>query len=384
MNDRDDLAFELETVLIHAGGEPDTASGAVAPPLHLSTTFEHGAGGETPQGYLYARDANPTQDRLERALAAVEGGAKALFFASGMAAAAARLQALPAGTHAIFPRDLYHGVRELMHDHLPRWGIDATVADLGDLEAVAAALRPETRLIWAESPSNPLLEVVDLAALAEIAHRAGAELVVDGTFTTPVVQRPLELGADAVVHSATKYLGGHSDVMGGALILARESGLGEELHRQRTLLGAVASPFAAWWVLRGLRSLACRVERHATNALAVARTLEGHPALERVHYPGLASHPGHAIARRQMRNFGGMVSIEVRGGRGPAVEAASRLRLFTNATSLGGVESLVEHRASIEGGESEAPPGLLRLSVGLEHPDDLVADLLRALSRPPF
>lgn len=372
--------MKLETLLIHTGAEVDPSTGAVAPPIHLSTTFEHGADCQLHDGHVYIRESNPTQSRLEAALAASEGGEAALFFASGLAACAAYLQALPAGSHVLYPDDVYHGVREIAHDFLPRWGSSATAVDMADLDAVRAAWRPETRLIWAETPSNPLLKVVDLAALAEIAHASDGLLAVDNTFATPILQRPLEHGADAVVHSATKYMGGHSDVQGGALVLSDREPLYSALTHIRVVLGGVASPFNAWLVLRGLRSLACRVERHAANALAVARALDGHPALEAVHYPGLEEHPGHAIARRQMSACGGMLSFAVRGGREQAVAVASRVKLFVNATSLGGAESLIEHRASSEGPASTTPENLLRASVGLEHPDDLIADLLQALA----
>lgn len=376
--------MKLETLLIHSGGEADEGTGAVAPPLHLSTTFEHGPAGEMPRGYQYARTENPTQDRLETALAAIEGGERGLFFASGMAAGAAVLQTLPRGSHMLFPDDAYHGFQELIHGFLPRWGSSATAVDFSDPDAVRGALRPETRLLWAETPSNPLLKITDLAAVAKIAEEAEALLLVDSTFAPPVIQRPLELGADLVLHSATKYFGGHSDVVGGALVLRRREPLEEALYAVRTTLGAVASPFNAWLVLRGLRSLACRVERHCANAQAIAESLAEHPAVERVHYPGLADHPGHEVARRQMRASGGMLSLRIRGdradaGRAAALAVAGRLKLFVNATSLGGVESLVEHRASIEGPESTTPQNLLRLSVGLEHPDDLIADLRQAL-----
>ncbi len=372
--------MKLETLLIHTGAEVDPATGAVAPPLHLSTTFDHGPDSQLHDGHIYIRESNPTQSRLEEALAASEGGEAALFFASGLAASAALLQSLPAGSHLLYPDDVYHGVREIADEFLPRWGCTATAADMADLDSVRAALAPETRLIWAETPSNPLLKVADLEALAEIAHGHGALLAVDNTFATPILQRPLELGADVAVHSATKYMGGHSDVQGGALMLKQREPLYSSLTHIRKVLGAVASPFNAWLVLRGLRSVACRVERHAANALAVAGALTGHPELEAVHYPGLEGHPGHAIARRQMRAFGGMISLQVHGGREQAIAVASRVKLFANATSLGGVESLIEHRASSEGPASTTPANLLRVSVGLEHPNDLIADLRQALS----
>ncbi len=371
--------MKLETLLIHTGAEVDPSTGAVAPPIHLSTTFDHGPDAHEHDGHIYIRESNPTQTRLEEALAASEGCKQALFFASGLAASAAYLQSLDTGSHVILPDDVYHGVRKIGLDFLPRWGCSATRVDMADLDAVRAALRPETRLIWAETPSNPLLKVVDIAALAEIASGCGARLLVDNTFATPILQRPTDLGADAVLHSATKYMGGHSDIQGGAIMLKESGDAYDDLFHIREILGAVASPFNAWLVLRGLRSLACRVERHAANALAVAEALVDHPALEAVYYPGLPSHTGHAIAERQMSGFGGMLSIVVRGGRDAAIAVASRVKLFTNATSLGGVESLIEHRASSEGKKSLTPQNLLRISVGLEHPDDLIADLVQAL-----
>ena len=371
--------MRFETIAVHAGGEHDPATGAVTPPIHLSTTFEHGPAGETPHGRMYIREGNPTQDRLEAALAAVEGGEGALAFASGMAAGSAYLQALPPGAHVVFPDDLYYGFRIVARELLPRWGMSSSEVDMSDLGSVRAAVRAETGVIWAESPSNPLMKVVDLPALAGIARAAGAELVVDGTFATPALQSPLALGADVVLHSTTKYLGGHGDVQGGVLVFARCGARAERVAWLRHELGAVASPFNSWLVLRGLRSLACRMERHSANALAVARALAGHPAIEAVHYPGLPDDPGHEIAQRQMRAFGGMLSFRVRGGRERAVEVVSRLRLFAVATSLGGTESLIEHRASSEGPTSTTPENLLRASIGLEHPDDLIEDLLRAL-----
>ena len=372
--------MRFETRAVHAGGKPDPTTRAIAPPIHLSTTFEHGPAAEIPGGYMYIREGNPTQTRLEEALAAVEGGEAALVFASGLAAGAAYLQALPAGSHVIFPDDIYYGFRTIAQEFLPRWGMESTAVDMADLDRVRSALRPTTRAIWAETPSNPLMKIVDLSALAQLAHAGNAELIVDGTFGTPALQRPLELGADAVMHATTKYLGGHSDVQGGALILRQRGERAGKIEHIRHILGAVSAPFNSWLVLRGIRSLACRMERHSSNALALARALEPDPAVEAVHYPGLPSHPGHDVAARQMSGFGGMLSVRVRGGRDAAIRTASRVRIFTNATSLGGTESLIEHRASSEGPGSPTPQNLLRISVGLEHPDDLIADLTQALN----
>jgi cystathionine gamma-synthase len=371
--------MKVETLAVHAGAAPDPATGAVAPPIHLSTTFEHGPESENLRGYSYIRENNPTQVRLEEALAAIEGGEAALVFASGMAAGTAFLQAQPVGAHVLFQDDLYYDFRNVARDYLPRWGMSASAVDMTDLAAVRAGLRPETRLVWLETPSNPLMKVCDIAAIAEMAHAAGARVLVDGTFAPPTIQRPLDLGADAVMHSTTKYLGGHSDVQGGGLVLKKKDELYEQARHNRKVLGGVASPFGSWLVLRGIRSLGCRVERHCANALAVARALAGHRAVSAVHYPGLETHAGHSVARRQMKAFGGMLSLQVKGGRAAAVAVVSKVRLFLSATSLGGTESLIEHRRSSEGPTSATPDDLLRVSVGLEHPDDLVADLVQAL-----
>ena len=371
--------MRLETIAVHAGGDIDPATGSVSPPIHLSTTFEHGPASEALHGYLYTREGNPVQSRLEQALAALEGGPAALAFASGMAAGSAYLQSLPGDSHILFHHDVYYSFRIIAAEFLARWGCEAEFVDMCDLGTLRKAMRSNTRLLWMETPSNPLMNVVDIAAVGEIAHSAGAKLVVDGTFGTPILQRPLELGADVVLHSSTKYFGGHSDVQGGALVFAQRDATFQRIEHIRYLLGAVASPFGCWLVLRGLRTLPCRMERHSANAQAIAEALAGHPALDAVLYPGLPSHPGHAVARRQMKSFGGMLSLRVKGGRAKALEVASRVKLFVNATSLGGVESLLEHRASSEGPTTKTPEDLLRLSVGLEHPDDLIEDLLRAL-----
>jgi cystathionine gamma-synthase len=368
-----------ETLAIHAGGEVDAATAAVAPPIHLSTTFRHGADGASEHGYEYVRGENPTLERLETALAALDGGAKALAYASGMAAVDHVFALLPPGSHAILPTDYYHGVRALAREFLEPQGIRISMVDQSDLDAVRAAITADTRLVWAETPSNPTCRIADVAALAELAHAHGALLAVDGTFASPALQQPLALGADIVMHSTTKYIGGHSDVLGGALVFARADEHAAACARRRYLRGAVISPFNAWLTLRGLRSLPARMAWHCANARRIADFLDGHPTVERVHYPGIASHPGHAVAARQMRDFGGMLSFELAGGRDAALATAARLKLITNATSLGGVESLIEHRASVEGPYRTSPEGLLRLSVGLEHVDDLIEDLAQAL-----
>lgn len=370
----------LETLAVHAGASPDPATGALSPPLHLATTFQHGPAGERVAGYQYQREGNPSQDALEGALASLEGGAAALAFATGMAAIDGVLQSLPAGSHVLVPLDCYTGLRALARDVLPDRGIEASAVDMTDPAAVQAALRPNTRLLWVETPSNPCLEVTDIAAISAVARGHGALLAVDSTFATPVLQQPLRAGADIVMHSLTKYVGGHSDVMGGALVFADAGALHSRTAHRRHLTGATLAPFNAWLLLRGLRSLPARMHWHCRNAMAVARFLAGQPQVASVLYPGLPGHRGHATASAQMRDFGGMLSIRLRGGRDAALAMAAALRLFTNATSLGGTESLVEHRASIEGEAPASPADLLRLSVGLEHPDDLVADLAQALA----
>jgi cystathionine gamma-synthase len=371
--------MKFETLAVHAAAAPDAATGALAPPIHLSTTFEHAPEGAALHGFTYIRDANPTQMRLEEALAAIDSAAAALAFASGMAASAALLQSFPRGSHVLIPDDGYYSVRALARDYFPRWGLEHDLVPMDDLDAVHAAMRDTTRAIWAESPSNPLMTICDLGALAEIAHGSGAMLVVDGTFATPALQRPIEHGADAVVHSTTKYLGGHSDVQGGSVAFHERGALFEAIEQTRKLVGGVASPFNSWLVLRGIRSLAARMRVHSASAQAVAEFLASHPAVASVHYPGLPTHPGRAIAARQMSAFGGMLSFRLRAGREAAIAVTRKVEVFLCATSLGGVESLIEHRASIEGTASKTAPDLLRVSVGLEHPDDLIDDLRQAL-----
>ena len=367
------------TVAVHAGNEADPATGAVAPPIHLATTFRHGPTGERIAGYEYQREGNPTNDRLREALSALEGGATALTFASGMAAMTTLLECLPQGARVLFPDDCYVGLRMLFEEFLPERGIRAEVVDMGDLDAVRATCATPLSMLWIETPSNPRLKISDIAALAMLGHAAGATVVTDNTFATPLLQRPLALGADVVMHSTTKYFGGHSDVLGGALVFAQDDALAHKVAHRLHVTGAVLAPFSAWLTLRGCRSLGARMTMHCANARKVAEFLAAHPAVERVNWPGLPTHAGHAVAVRQMRDFGGMLSVELRDGREAALALASRLQLFTNATSLGGCESLVEHRASVEGLTSRSPQQLLRMSIGLEDGDDLVADLAQAL-----
>ena len=373
--------MRFETLAVHAGHSIDPTTGSVAPPLYLSTTFARDPEGVPLGGHTYIRESNPTQAQLEAALAPLEGGEAAMVFASGMAAGIALLQSLPPGSHVLLPDDVYYGFRVAGEEYLPHWGIRAEGVNMADLDTLAAAIRPETRLVWIETPSNPLLKVVDIAAVARLAREAGALSVLDNTFATPVLQRPLDLGVDVVLHSSTKYLGGHSDVQEGALIFARRDGLVERLDHLRQITGGVASPFNSWLILRGIRTLACRMAAQSANGLAVARALAEHPAVAQVYYPGLESHPGHEIAARQMNGgFGAMISFLAAGGKEAALRAVSRVRLFTRATSLGGIESLIEHRASSEGPASRTPQDLVRLSIGLEHPEDLIADLGHALA----
>lgn len=371
--------LRLETLAIHAGGEPDAATGAVAPPIHLATTFQHGPAAERIAGYEYQREGNPTRDRLESAIAALEGGQAALTFASGMAAIAGLLEALPNNVCILIPDDCYTGLRVLAAEFLPQRGIATVAVDMGDLDAVERACADSVALIWAETPSNPRMKICDIQALARIAHAHDALLACDNTFATPVLQQPLALGADVVMHSTTKYFGGHSDVLGGALVFAGRNDLYARAAHRLHITGATMAPFNAWLTLRGCRSLPARMAMHCANARKIAEFLDAHPEIERVNYPGLPTHPGHAIATWQMQGFGGMLSIELKGGRDAALAMAGRLRLFTNATSLGGCESLVEHRASVEGAAPVSPQNLLRLSVGLEHVDDLIADLSQAM-----
>lgn len=373
-------AMKLETLAVHAGRRIDLATGAVTPPIHLATTFERAPDGAYPHGYQYARESHPNRSDLETCLCALEGGAEAAAFTSGSAATLALLQTLRPGDHVVATDDVFYGTRSLIVDLLGSWGLESTFVAAGDSTAIERALRPTSKLVWIETPSNPLVGIADIAAVAEVSQARGAEVVVDNTWATPIFQRPLNLGADWVLHSTTKYFGGHCDVLGGALVARNASERLERLRQIQKSGGAGASPFDSWLVLRGVRSLACRMKTHAENAQRLAEFLAAHPKVVRTHYPGLLDHPGHDIAARQMSGWGGMLSFEVAGGREAAFRIAAATQVFTRATSLGGVESLIEHRASVEGTGTRAPEGLLRVSVGLEHPDDLVADLERALS----
>jgi cystathionine gamma-synthase len=375
----------FNTRAIHAGQEADPATGAVNVPVHLSTTFKQDGVGGLRGGYEYSRSGNPTRTALQEALAALEEGRTGLTFASGLAAEDTLLHtACAPGDHVLLGGDAYGGTFRLIARVLSRWGVEHDPVDLNDLSAVRAALRPTTRVVWCETPTNPLLNVADIAALAEVAHEAGALLVVDNTFASPYLQRPLTLGADVVVHSTTKYLGGHSDVVGGALVLS-DGELAERLTYHQNAMGAVNGPFDAWLTLRGIKTLGVRMDRHCANAERVVEFLQRSPAVTSVLYPGLPEHPGHAIAARQMSGFGGMVAFRLRDGEEAALKVCERAQLFTLAESLGGVESLIEHpgrmtHASAAGSPLEVPGDLVRLSVGIEDADDLVADLDQALA----
>lgn len=371
--------LRLETLAVHAGHAVDPTTGAISPPLVLSTTFERAPDGSIDR-YFYSRLGSPNRAALESCLAALEGGAAAAAFASGAAATMSILQALRPGDHVVAPSDAYHGTAILLREILGPWGLTVTFVDMADPARVERALRPETRLVWVETPSNPLLQISDIARLAELAHSAGARCAVDNTWASPVLQRPFDLGADLILHSTTKYLAGHCDVLSGAVVARADDDLFQRIRLIQLQGGAVASPFDAWLVLRGIRSLPYRMRGHCANAAAVAGFLAGHPGVEAVHFPGLPTHPHHAVAARQMADFGGMLSFQVRGGKDEALAVAARLRLILRATSLGGPDSLIEHRASIEPPEKGTPQNLLRLSVGLEHPDDLIADLAQALA----
>jgi cystathionine gamma-synthase len=375
----------FETLAIHAGQDPDPLTGAVVPPIYQVSTFKQDGVGGLRGGYEYSRTANPTRTALEQCLAALEGAPAALAFASGMAAEDGLLRTVCSpGDHLLIPDDAYGGTYRLFARVLTGWGLSNTVVPMSDLAAVREALaaRP-VKLIWTETPTNPLLNIVDIRALAQAAHEAGAMLVVDNTFASPYLQQPLALGADAVIHSTTKYLGGHSDVVGGAVVVA-DPDLAERIAFVQNATGGVPGPFDAWLTLRGIKTLAVRMDRHCRNAMRIAQMLAEHPAVAEVFYPGLPTHPGHKTAQEQMRAFGGMVSFRLLAGEEAAIRTCGRTRLFTLGESLGGVESLIEHparmtHASVAGSQLEVPADLIRLSVGIEDCDDLLDDLRQAL-----
>ncbi len=369
--------MKIETIAIQAGRNPSKEIGAVMPPIHLTSTFIRGNDND----YVYSRVGNPNRDALESCMTQLEGGADSIAFGSGMAAVASVFQSLGKGDHVILPDDTYFGVRHLVAAILRRWGLDHTMVDMADLDAVKAAVKPNTRLIWAETPSNPMLKITDIAAVADIAQNSGAMFGVDGTWATPLLQLCLSLGADYVVHSTTKYLGGHSDLLGGVVVAKEKEGFTEAIREMQSFGGAVPSGFDCWLLLRGIRTLPYRMRGHCENAKQVAQFFAEHPKVDTVYYPGLENHPGHDVAKRQMSDFGGMLSVQVKGGADAAAAFASGTDIFTQATSLGGVESLIEHRAPVEGEDTQTPWDLLRISVGLEHSDDLIADLAQALDK---
>ncbi|MEO5832504.1 MAG: cystathionine gamma-synthase [Nakamurella sp.] len=382
---RSDVGGGFATRAIHAGQEPDRTTGAVIVPIYQTSTFATDEVGTSKAGYDYSRAGNPTRTALETALASLEGAQFGFAFASGMAAEDTLLRAaLRPGDHIILPTDAYGGTYRLVNTILGPWGVEHTALPLSDLDAVRAAMQPNTKMIMAETPTNPLLNVFDIPGLADVAHAAGATLTVDNTFATPYLQNPLALGADVVVHSTTKYIGGHSDVIGGALLL-NDGEMAAKIQLHSKSMGSGSSPFDSWLTLRGLKTLAVRMEKHCDNAEQVAAMLVDHPKVSAVLYPGLPGHPGHALAAQQMRRFGGMVSFRMSGGREEAVKACSRTRVFLLAESLGGVESLIEHpglmtHTSVAGSKLEVPDDLIRLSVGIEDIQDLLADLTEALS----
>lgn len=371
--------MKIETKAVHVGHHIEPGTYDVTPAIHLSTTFQKAADGSLPGGYIYARANNPNRAALEDALASLEEGAAAIAFSSGNAATASVFQALLPGDHVIAGEDVFYGTAVLLNDLLKPWGLKSTLVDMTDLKAIERAVTSSTRLIWVETPSNPLLNITDIRAVAAIARKANAIVACDNTWATPALQLPLQSGADVVMHSVTKYLSGHSDVLSGALIFKEESDFYGKVRAIQINAGAVPSPFECWLTLRGLQTFPYRVRAQSETALRIAEFLSRQPAIEAVHYPGLPSHPGHKIAASQMSSFGGMLSIQVKGGKPQAMKLAGSVKLFTHATSLGGPHSLIEHRASVEGPNTKSPANLLRLSIGLEHVDDLIEDLEQAL-----
>jgi len=374
--------MKIETRAVHAGRTIEAGTRDVASAIHLTTTFERAADGSFPGGHVYSRESNPNRTALEQALASLEEGAAALAFSSGSAAIMSVLQALSPGDHVIAGEDVYYGSTLLMQQIMKPWGLAVTQVDMRDPAAVERALTPATRLILIETPSNPLINITDIRAMVAIARKAGAITLCDNTWPTPLLQQPLSLGVDVAMHSVTKYLSGHSDVLSGALIFREKGALYDRVHHIQHLGGAVPSPFECWLTLRGLQTFPYRVRAQSQSAQRIAEFLSSQKAIEAVHYPGLPGHPGHKVAAAQMTGgFGGMLSIQVRGGQPEAFQLAASLKLFTRATSLGGTHSLIEHRASIEGPATRSPQNLLRISIGLEHTDDLMEDLSNALKQ---
>ncbi|MFN7653256.1 MAG: trans-sulfuration enzyme family protein [Cyclobacteriaceae bacterium] len=373
------MTDELKNICAHAGATPDPSTGAVTIPIYLSSTFHYTPTGESPTGNVYSRETNPTRTSLENVLAQLERGEDAAAFSSGSAAANAVFLSLRPGDHVVINFDAYAGIRTMLRDIFMPWGLQVTFTDLSDIADLSKALQPNTKLVWTESPTNPQLRIVDLNAVVAICNKQNITVAVDNTFATPALQNPIAMGADLVMHSTTKYLGGHSDLTGGALITAKKNQQWERIRHIQHIQGAVPSPFDCWLLLRGIRSFVPRMTQHLSNAKAIAEYLSHHPKVERVLYPGLATHPGHEIAKKQMSDFGAIVSFLVKGSKADAIQIAQRVKVFTNATSLGGTESLLEHRKTVEGPDSPTPDNLIRLSVGLEDSQSLIADLTQAL-----
>ena len=372
--------MKKETQAIHATNLVDETAGAIATPIFLSTTFLRDEDGGYPKGHMYSRNSNPNRDALEKGLAILEGGAKAFAFGSGLAAVSAVFQCLKSGDHVLMPSVGYYASVKLAEEIMGPWGLQMSQVDMENLDAIKAAIQPNTKLIWVETPANPLLGISDIQAISSLAHSQGIKVAVDNTMATPILQNPIQLGADIVMHATTKYIGGHSDILGGAIIVRDDDEWSARLKRVQILMGATQNPLDCYLLARGLKTLPLRMREHSASALALAQLLEKHSAIEQVHYPGLISHPQYELAKRQMpHGFSGMISIQIKGDEANARRVASALKLFQQATSLGGVESLVEHRRSIEGPDSKTPGNLLRLSIGLEHIDDLWEDLNSSL-----
>ena len=372
--------MQFDTLALHATHQPDPGTGAVTPPIHLSTTFARNEANELASDYLYTRPNNPTREGLEHALAILEGGAVAMAFGSGQAATMTLFQALRPGDHVLLSTDAYYGTPALLEQVFHPWGLTYTRVNMTDLDAVESSIHENTRIVWCETPSNPMLQITDLLTVSRLAHDLGAICVCDNTWATPVLQRPLDLNCDVVMHSTTKYISGHSDVLGGALIFRHNDAFAQRVRTLQGLSGAVPSPFDCWLTSRGIKTLGVRMRAQMATTQVVADFLDGHPAVETVHYPGLANHPDRSLIHQQMNGPGAMLSVQVKGGMAEALRFVGKLKLFTRATSLGGVESLIEHRASIEGPTSLTPQNLLRVSIGLEHAEDLIADLAQGLS----
>ncbi len=371
--------MRIETISVHAGRAVDKATGAVTPPIHLTTTFEREKGGEYPKGYNYSRNNNPNRESLEECLYKLEDGKAAAAFSSGSAAAMSILQSLSPGDHVLASDDIYHGTRKLFK-MFEKWGIESNFIDMTNTRDFVTSVKKETKLVWIETPSNPLLKIINLEEISGLAHRHNLVVVCDNTWATPVLQQPFEFGVDLILHATTKYIGGHSDVLGGSVISKNDEEFFLKIREIQNSGGAVPSPFECWLTLRGIQTLPLRIRSQSESAMQIAEFLNRHKSVARVHYPGLPKHPGHPVASVQMHMYGGMISFEVKGGQAEAMKAASKVKLFTRATSLGGPESLIEHRASVEGPDTKTPQSLLRLSIGLEHPADLIEDLEQALS----